>query len=41
VGYVATTVAGEITYENGETRGPLPGRLVRGPQSAPINGARR
>ena len=38
-GYVATTVAGEITYENGETRGPLPGRLVRGPQSAPINGA--
>jgi N-acyl-D-aspartate/D-glutamate deacylase len=40
-GYVATTVAGEITYENGETRGPLPGRLVRGPQSAPINGARR
>jgi N-acyl-D-aspartate/D-glutamate deacylase len=38
-GYVATIVAGEITYENGETRGPLPGRLVRGPQSAPINGA--
>jgi N-acyl-D-aspartate/D-glutamate deacylase len=40
-GYVATIVAGEITYENGETRGPLPGRLVRGPQSAPINGATR
>ena len=32
-GYVATLVAGEVTYENGETRGPLPGRLVRGPQA--------
>jgi len=40
-GYVATLVAGEITYENGEAGGPLPGRLVRGPQSAPINGATR
>ncbi len=40
-GYVATIMAGEITYESGETRGPLPGRLVRGPQSAPINGATR
>ena len=34
-GYVATLVAGEITYENGEAVGPLPGRLVRGPQGAP------
>jgi N-acyl-D-aspartate/D-glutamate deacylase len=34
-GYVATMVAGEITYENGEAVGPLPGRLVRGPQAAP------
>ena len=34
-GYVATLVAGEVTYENGEARGPLPGRLIRGPQSAP------
>ena len=24
-GYVATLVAGEVTYENGEARGPLPG----------------
>jgi N-acyl-D-aspartate/D-glutamate deacylase len=39
-GYVATLVAGEVTYENGETRGPLPGRLIRGPQPAP-NGASR
>ncbi len=38
-GYVATLVAGEVTYENGETRGPLPGRLVRGPQAAPATGA--
>jgi N-acyl-D-aspartate/D-glutamate deacylase len=34
-GYVATLVAGEVTYENGESRGPLPGRLIRGPQPAP------
>ena len=31
-GYVATVVAGEVTYENGEASGPLPGRLIRGPQ---------
>jgi len=40
-GYVATIVAGEVTYEHGEAKGPLPGRLVRGPQPAPANGARR
>jgi N-acyl-D-aspartate/D-glutamate deacylase len=45
-GYVATLVAGEITYENGEARDPLPGRLVRGPQAVPTvhrssNGAAR
>ena len=34
-GYVATLVAGEVTYENGNACGPLPGRLVRGPQPAP------
>ena len=34
-GYVATIVAGQVTYENGEATGPLPGRLVRGPQAAP------
>jgi N-acyl-D-aspartate/D-glutamate deacylase len=37
-GYVATVVAGEITYEHGETAGPLPGRLVRGPHAAPTTG---
>ena len=28
-GYVATVVAGEVTYRNGEATGALPGRLVR------------
>ena len=32
--------AGEVTYENGESRDPLPGRLIRGPQPAPY-GAKR
>ena len=40
-GYVATIVAGEVTYEHGEPTGPLPGRLVRGPQPAPPNGGTR
>jgi N-acyl-D-aspartate/D-glutamate deacylase len=34
-GYVATVVAGQVTYEEGEATGPLPGRLLRGPQPAP------
>ncbi|HTK15050.1 MAG TPA: amidohydrolase family protein [Acidimicrobiia bacterium] len=34
-GYVATIAAGEVTYENGDAVGPLPGRLVRGGQGAP------
>jgi N-acyl-D-aspartate/D-glutamate deacylase len=34
-GYVATIAAGQVTYEDGEATGPLPGRLVRGPQDAP------
>jgi N-acyl-D-aspartate/D-glutamate deacylase len=28
-GYVATICSGEVTYENGEHTGVLPGRLVR------------
>ena len=39
-GYVATIAAGQVTYENGEATGPLPGRLVRGPQDAPQGGPR-
>ena len=34
-GYVATIVAGEITYRDGEPTGALPGRLVRGAKAAP------
>jgi N-acyl-D-aspartate/D-glutamate deacylase len=40
-GYVATVVAGQVTYENGESSGPLPGRLIRGPQPGPNEGASR
>jgi N-acyl-D-amino-acid deacylase len=29
-GYIATICSGEVTYENGEHTGALPGRLVRG-----------
>jgi N-acyl-D-aspartate/D-glutamate deacylase len=39
-GYMATIAAGQVTYEGGEAAGPLPGRLVRGPQPAPTGGAR-
>ncbi|MCW1384417.1 amidohydrolase family protein [Novosphingobium sp. KCTC 2891] len=34
-GYVATMVAGEVTYRNGEPTAALPGRLVRGHRAAP------
>ena len=34
-GYVATIVAGQVTYRDGEPTGALPGRLLRGSQSAP------
>ena len=34
-GYVATVVAGQITYRGGEATGALPGRLIRGAQRAP------
>ncbi|TFU05976.1 D-aminoacylase [Polymorphobacter arshaanensis] len=35
-GYVATIVAGQVTYRDGEPTGALPGRLVRGAKSAPM-----
>ncbi len=35
-GYVATMVAGQITYRDGEPTGALPGRLLRGAQCAPV-----
>ena len=34
-GYLATIVAGEVTYQNGNATDALPGRLVRGAQTAP------
>jgi N-acyl-D-aspartate/D-glutamate deacylase len=34
-GYVATVVAGEVTYRDGEPTGALPGRLLRGRTEAP------
>jgi len=40
-GYVVTLVSGQVTYENGEAMGPLPGLLVRGPQPDPVMGGTR
>jgi len=40
-GYVTTIVAGTVTYEHGESAGPLPGRLVRGEQAPPAGGGAR
>jgi N-acyl-D-aspartate/D-glutamate deacylase len=40
-GYIATVVAGQVTYEHGEATGPLPGRLIRGPKPAPTAGVAR
>jgi len=34
-GYVATIVAGQVTYRDGEPTDALPGRLLRGAQAAP------
>ena len=34
-GYVATLVAGNVVYRDGEHTGALPGRLIRGPQPTP------
>ena len=34
-GYVATIVAGRVTYRDGEPTGALPGKLLRGAQAAP------
>jgi len=34
-GYRYTIVSGEISYENGEPTGAMPGKVIRGPQPAP------
>jgi N-acyl-D-amino-acid deacylase len=31
-GYRATIVSGQVTFENGEATGEMPGKLIRGPQ---------
>jgi N-acyl-D-amino-acid deacylase len=36
-GYRSTIVSGEVTFENGEATGAMPGKVVRGPQAASIN----
>ena len=35
-GYRATVVSGVVTFEDGEATGDLPGKLIRGPQGAPM-----
>ena len=35
-GYVATIKSGQVTFRNGEMAGALPGRVIRGPQAAPM-----
>ncbi|HEX4302789.1 MAG TPA: amidohydrolase family protein [Rhizomicrobium sp.] len=36
-GYDATIVSGQVIYRHGESTGALPGKLVRGPQAAPVH----
>jgi N-acyl-D-aspartate/D-glutamate deacylase len=36
-GYEATIVSGEVIYRKGKPTGALPGKLIRGPQPAPVN----
>jgi len=38
-GYRATIVSGVVTFENGAATGEMPGRLIRGPQNAPVKQA--
>ena len=37
-GYKYTMVSGEVTYEDGETTGAMPGKVVRGPHALPSDG---
>jgi N-acyl-D-aspartate/D-glutamate deacylase len=36
-GYDATIVSGEVIYRKGQPTGALPGKLIRGPQPAPVS----
>ena len=33
-GYCYTVVSGRVSYENGEPTGAMPGKVIRGPQTA-------
>jgi len=33
-GYRYTIMSGEVSYENGEHTGAMPGKVIRGPQAA-------
>jgi N-acyl-D-aspartate/D-glutamate deacylase len=35
VGYKTTIASGQVIFEDGEATGALPGKLLRGEQSAP------
>ncbi len=35
-GYVATIKSGQVTFRNGELQTPRPGKVIRGPQRAPM-----
>ena len=35
-GYVATIKSGQITFRNGDVQAPRPGKVIRGPQRAPL-----
>jgi N-acyl-D-amino-acid deacylase len=35
-GYKYTVVSGEVTFEDGNATGAMPGKLIRGPQAAPV-----
>ena len=35
-GYVATIKSGQVTFRNGELQKPRPGKVIRGPQRAPM-----
>ncbi len=36
-GYRYTIMSGEVSYENGEHTGAMPGKVIRGPQAAPAS----
>lgn len=35
-GYVATIKSGQVTFRDGQLQSPRPGKVIRGPQRAPM-----